>query len=106
MGYVMTVSDWNPKLAWPFFQAHSDVLTKRRSLFEKMLGLSNSVPAVFWDATTPDQLEAWLKANLPSRAAEYIAKGMARAKTDGAIRQHLRESLGTYLGRLCKTGNA
>ena len=95
--YVEAASDWNPNLAWPFFQAHSDVLTKRLSLFEKMLGLSNSVPAAFWDATTPDQLEAWLKTNLPPRAAEYIAKGMSRAKTDGAIRERLREDVRTFL---------
>ncbi|HEY6234848.1 MAG TPA: ERAP1-like C-terminal domain-containing protein, partial [Candidatus Elarobacter sp.] len=96
-GYVATASDWNPKLAWTFFQAHSDVLTKRFSLFEKMLGLSNGVPAIFWDAATPDQLEAWLKANLPPRANEYIAKGMSRAKTDGAIRDRLREDVRTFL---------
>jgi aminopeptidase N len=97
LGLVATAADWNPKLAWAFFQAHSDALTKRFSLFEKMLGLSNSVPAIFWDATTPDQLEAWLKANLPARANEYIAKGMSRAKTDGAIRDRLREDVRTFL---------
>ena len=97
MGYVMAASDWNPKLAWTFFQAHSDALTKRFSLFEKMLSLSNAVPAVFWDAATPDQLEAWLKTNLPSRANEYIAKGMSRAKTNGAIRDRLREDVRTFL---------
>ena len=89
--------DWNPKLAWSFFQAHSDALTKRFSLFEKMLSLSNAVPAIFWDAATPDQLEAWLKTNLPPRASEYITKGMSRAKTDGAIRERLREDVRTFL---------
>jgi aminopeptidase N len=96
-GLVATASDWNPKLAWAFLQAHSDALTKRFSLFEKMLSLSNGVPAIFWDAATPDQLEAWLKANLPPRAGEYITKGVARAKTDGAIRERLREDVRTFL---------
>jgi hypothetical protein len=94
---VATASDWNPKLAWPFFQAHSAELTKRFSLFEKMLSLSNAVPAIFWDAAPPDQLEAWLKANLPPAAGEYIAKGMSRAKTDGAIRERVREDVRTFL---------
>ena len=88
--YVAAATDWNPKLAWAVFQAHSDQLTRRFSLFEKILTLANTVPAVFWDATTPDQSEAWLKANLPPNAATYIAKGMARARTDGAIRDRLR----------------
>jgi len=96
-GYVATASDWNPKLAWSFFQVHSDTLTKRFSLFEKMLSLSNAVPAIFWDAATPDQLEAWLKTNLPPRANEYIVKGMTRAKTDGEIRERLREDVRTFL---------
>jgi aminopeptidase N len=96
-GYVSSAADWNPKLAWSFFQAHSDALTKRFSLFEKMLSLSNRVPATFWNATTPDQLEAWLKANLPARAGEYITKGMTRAKTDGAIRERLREDVRAFL---------
>jgi aminopeptidase N len=95
--YIAAAADWNPNLAWPFFQAHSEALTKRFSLFEKMLSLSNVVPAVFWDAATPDQLEAWLKANLPPRANEYIAKGMSRAKTNGAIRDRLREDVRTFL---------
>jgi len=95
--YVAAAADWNPKLAWSFFQANSDALTKRFSLFEKMLSLSNAVPAFFWDAATPDQLEAWLKANLPPRAGEYIAKGMSRAKTDGAIRERLREDVRAFL---------
>ncbi len=94
---VASASDWNPKLAWTFFQAHSEPITKRMSLFEKMLSLSNVVPATFWDATTPDQLEAWLKSNLPPRANEYIAKGMSRAKTDGAIRERLREDVRAFL---------
>ncbi len=94
---VAPASDWNPKLAWTFFQAHSEPITKRMSLFEKMLSLSNVVPATFWDATTPDQLEAWLKSNLPPRANEYIAKGMSRAKTDGAIRERLREDVRAFL---------
>ena len=96
-GYVATASDWNPKLAWSFFQTHSDALTKRFSLFEKMLSLSNAVPELFWDAATPDQLEGWLKANLPPRAGEYITKGVARAKTDGAIRERLRQDVRTFL---------
>jgi len=96
-GLVATAADWNPKLAWTFFQAHSTDLTKRFSLFEKMLSLSNAVPAIFWDAATPNELEGWLKANLPARANEYVAKGMSRAKTDGAIRERLREDVRTFL---------
>jgi aminopeptidase N len=94
---VAVAADWNPKLTWAFFQAHSDALTKRFSLFEKMLSLSTAVPAIFWDAATPDQLDAWLKANLPPAARQYIDKGMARAKTDGAIRDRLREDVRTFL---------
>ncbi len=88
--YVAAAADWNPKLAWSVFQAHTPELTRRFSLFEKILTLSNTVPGVFWDATTPDQIEAWLKANLPANAATYIAKGMTRARTDAAIRDRLR----------------
>jgi hypothetical protein len=34
---------------------------------------------------------------LPPRAGEYITKGVARAKTDGAIRERLREDVRTFL---------
>jgi aminopeptidase N len=96
-GYIATATDWNPKLAWTVFQANSDTLTKRFSLFEKMLTLSNAVPQIFWDAATPDQLEAWLKKNLPPTANEYITKGLTRAKTNGAIRDRLREDVRAFL---------
>ena len=74
-GMVATSADWNPKLAWAFFQAHSTDLTKRFSLFEKMLSLSNAVPAIFWDAATPNELEGWLKANLPRTRKRVHHKG-------------------------------
>jgi aminopeptidase N len=90
-GYVAVVSEWNPKLAWAFFQAHNAELTGRMSAFEKTLGLGNGVPEIFWDAAPPDELAAWLTANLPAGAAPYIAKGIAQARTDGAIRTRLRD---------------
>ena len=95
--YVGAVAARNPKLAWAFYTAHSDQLTAGFSMFEKMLGLSNSVPATYWDGATPDELKGWLKANLPAKASEYIAKGMARAQTEAVIRTRLRDDTQTYL---------
>jgi aminopeptidase N len=95
--YVGAVANRHPKLAWAFFKAHTDQLTAGFSVFEKMLGLSNSVPTNYWDGTTPDDLEAWLRSNLPAKANEYIVKGMARARTDAAIRTRLSESTKTFL---------
>jgi aminopeptidase N len=88
--YVAAAAEWNPKLAWAVLQAHTDQLTRRFSAFEKTLVLAETIPVVFLDATTPDQIEAWLKANLPPNSATYIAKGLARARTDAAIRARLQ----------------
>ena len=95
--YVGAVANWHPRLAWSFFKAHSDQLTAGFSVVEKMLGLSNSVPQNFWDGTTPDELATWLKTNLPPKAAEYIAKGMTRARVDAAIRAHLSDAAKAFL---------
>jgi aminopeptidase N len=95
--YVGAVANWHPQLAWAFFKAHSDQLTAGFSVFEKMLGLSNSVPATYWDGASPDELEAWLKSNVPPKAGEYIAKGMTRARTDAAIRARLSDAARTFL---------
>jgi aminopeptidase N len=95
--YVGAVANRNPKLAWAFFKAHSDQLTAGFSVFEKMLSLSNSVPTTYWDGTTPDDIEAWLRSNLPPKANEYIVKGMTRARTDAAIQARLAEGARTFL---------
>ena len=96
-GYVAAVADWNPKLAWSFFQAHSAEITGNLSSFEKILSLGNGVPGTFWDAAAPADIEGWLKANLPPNAAEYVAKGMAKARTDGGIRARLRTEAHAFL---------
>jgi aminopeptidase N len=93
---IAAVAQWNPQLAWAFFRAHAAELTTSMSQFEKMLGLANSEPAAYWDAASPDEIEAWLRANLPPQSGPYIAKGIARARTDGAIRAHLRDEARTY----------
>ena len=95
--YVGAVAGRHPKLAWAFFKAHSDQLTAGFSVFEKMLGLSNSVPTTYWDGTTPGEIEAWLRSNLPPKAGEYIVKGMSRARTDAAIRARLADGTKTFL---------
>ena len=88
--YVAMASDRHPQLAWTFLKAHTAELTSRLSGFEKVLTLANNVPGTYADAAPPAELEAWLKANLPPEAAPFIAKGIARARTDNAIRAHLR----------------
>ena len=107
-GLVYAVAGWHPQLAWTFFQAHSAELTKRSSLFEKMLGLSHTIPAVFADAAPPDQLEAWLKSNLPAGAAPYIARAMQRSRTDTSIRARLAIDMKAFIesGAVKTTGAA
>jgi aminopeptidase N len=97
LAMVATVAAWNPKLAWTFFEAHSDQLTRKFSQFEKILSLTDTVPAVFSDAAPPDQIEAWLKANLPAQATSYIDKGLTRARADAAVRARLREDVRGFL---------
>jgi aminopeptidase N len=97
-GYVARVADWNPKLAWSFFTAHGAEITGGLSSFEKILSLGNGVPATFWDAASPDEIEAWLKTNLPPNAADYIAKGMANARTAATIRARLRSEAHAFVG--------
>ncbi len=101
--YVGTVAARHPKLAWTFYKAHSGQLTAGFSVFEKMLGLSNAVPATYWDGATPDELQAWLKANLPAQASTYIAKGMARAQSEAVIRTRLRDDAHAFLAATPKT---
>jgi hypothetical protein len=52
---------------------------------------------VFSDAAPPDQIEAWLKANLPAQATSYIDKGLTRARADAAVRARLREDVRGFL---------
>jgi aminopeptidase N len=99
-GYVAVIAERHPKLAWSFFKAHGAELTGKLSSFEKILSLGSGVPNTFWDAATPDEIESWLKGNLPPNAADYIAKGMANARTAAGIRARLRSEAHAFTGGL------
>ena len=96
-GYVAIAADWNPKLAWSVFQAHGDAVTRGFTPSARALTLATAVPGIFHDAAPPEQIEAWLKANLPPQASTAIAAGIARARADAATRSRLREGAQTYL---------
>jgi len=98
------VADWNPTLAWTFYQAHADLLTRRLSMFEKILDLATGLPRTYSDAAPLEQIDAWLKSYLPAAAAPYIARGIDRAHTAVAIKARLNAEMTAVVGGLKHAG--
>jgi aminopeptidase N len=101
---IARVADWNPALAWSFYQAHADVLTQRFSMFEKILNLATGLPRTYSDAAPLEQIDAWLEGYLPPAAAPYIARGIDRAHTAVAIKSRLNTEMTAVVGSGSRAG--
>jgi len=74
----------HPQLAWRTFQAHHELLMAA-SVSNGPSTLARTVPAIFWEAAPAEEIEAWLRRELPAAAVPLLASSME------GLRQRLRE---------------
>jgi hypothetical protein len=61
------------------------------------LVIAEQTPSAYWDALPLDQLEAWVRANIPKGAAENLARGMETAHYSVAQKPALFKAADAYL---------
>ena len=93
---VITAADQNPALAWAGLRDHVDVVMRAYPQY-RPLYLSEYVPQYLWNALPADELEAWLKAHVPSEMAPYIARGMQAARFNLNSKTRLVAAADAYL---------
>jgi aminopeptidase N len=76
---ILSLAREHPRLSWDTYIAHQDQLMKSISSEDRPLRVAQQTPAVYWDALPLDQLEAWVRANIPKGAADNLARGMETA---------------------------
>ena len=87
----------HPRLSWDTFIAHQDQLMKSMSSFDRALSLAQETPAAYWDALPLDQLEAWVRANIPTGTSDNLARGMETAHYLAAQKPALVKAADAYL---------
>ena len=94
---VITLAREHPKLSWDTFIAHQDQLLKSVATEVRPLVIAEQTPSAYWDALPLDQLEAWVRANIPKGAAENLARGMETAHYSVAQKPALVKAADAYL---------
>ncbi|MGH8202801.1 MAG: M1 family metallopeptidase [Steroidobacteraceae bacterium] len=89
------LTDYHPALGWKTFTNHSDALMKPFGALAP-LAIAQYAPPFFWNAAPLDQLEAWIKAHVPSEMAPNVARGMEAARFQVAIKKMLVPAVDAY----------
>jgi aminopeptidase N len=94
---IVTLAREHPRLSWDTYIANQDRLMKSVATEERPLVLAQQAPAVYWDALPLDQLEAWVRANIPKGASDNLARGMETARHLAAQKLALVKAADAYL---------
>ena len=93
---VFALAERFPKLSWDTFSAHQKQLMEPFPLQEGLI-ISQTVPQVYWDAMPVPVLETWVRANLPTDAADTMERGMQAARFKVAEKRALAPAADAYL---------
>jgi aminopeptidase N len=94
---ILTLAREHPRLSWDTYIAHQDQLMKSVSSEVRPLLVAQGTPAAYWDALPLDQLEAWVRANIPKGASDNLARGMETAHHLAAQKLALVKAADAYL---------
>jgi aminopeptidase N len=94
---ILTLAREHPRLSWDTYIAHQDQLMKSVATEVRPLVIAEQTPSAYWDALPLDQLEAWVRANIPKGASGNLARGMETAHYWVAQKQALVKAADLYL---------
>src|SRR5471032_446051 len=76
---LATLADEYPQMAWEIFTKNVEPLMAPYEPFGPLY-LSQYSPEMFWRATEPDEMEAWLKLHVPADMGPSLGRGMETAR--------------------------
>jgi aminopeptidase N len=72
---VVLLAGRHPSLAWRTFREHAELLLAPVPKYAPLI-TAQYVPEYFWEAESPEEIEAWVRTRLPAEMAPNIARGM------------------------------
>ena len=94
---VVTLAREHPRLSWDTFTTHQEQLLKSIATETRPLLVAQQTPTAYWDAVPLDQLEKWVRENIPQGASGNLARGMETARHLAAQKQDLVKAADAYL---------
>ncbi|HEY2779743.1 MAG TPA: M1 family metallopeptidase [Steroidobacteraceae bacterium] len=94
---ILTLAREHPRLSWDTYINNQDRLLKSVGGENRALVVAQETPAVYWDALPLDQLESWVRANIPPGAFDNLARGMETARHLAAQKPALTKAADLYL---------
>jgi aminopeptidase N len=101
---IFTLAREHPRLSWDAYIANQEQLLKSISSEERPLRVAQQTPAVYWDALPLDQLESWVRANIPKGASDNLARGMETAHHSAEQKVALVKAADEYLASATHAG--
>jgi len=94
---ILALSREHPRLSWDTYIANQDQLMKSASTEDRALRVAQGTPVIYWDALPLNQLETWVRANIPTGALDNLARGMETAHHLAAEKLALVKAADAYL---------
>ena len=93
---VAALADQHPALSWTTFTANADQLLATNPKYAPLI-TSQQVPEIYWNATTPEKLEAWVRARVPAEMSVNVERGMETARAKRTEQALLVRAADAYL---------
>jgi hypothetical protein len=86
------------QLGWHTFTTSSDVFLKPQTSFGPLI-TAQYLPQSFWSGVALSEIEAWIRANVPTEMSEVVDRGMESARLRLARKAVLVRQADNYLGQ-------
>jgi aminopeptidase N len=95
---VVRLATQHHALSWTTFTDNAEALLSPNPKYRLLITAQN-VPVYFWDSAPPQQLESWVRAQVPEQMAANVARGMETVRFRLSEKDALVPAADAYLGR-------
>jgi aminopeptidase N len=104
LGFILALQDRHPQLSWSTLTANLDPLLNPLQPYRNMV-VAQDIPAFFWNSRPLDELEAWVRAQVPADLDPQIARSLERARFLYAEKTALAHAADAYLAGAAVRGS-
>jgi len=95
---IMRLAGEHPQLSWQVFRDNSERLLKPMAANAPLV-VADHLPEVYWNGVPLSDIEAWVRAHVPSEMEPYVERGMDTARFRFAEKKMLVAATDAYLRR-------
>jgi aminopeptidase N len=96
MQLVRRIAYQHPQLSWQVFRENSERLLKPAGA-NASLEVADYLPEWYWNGVPIPEIEAWVRAHVPSEMEPFVQRGMDTAKFRAAEKQMLVAAMDSYV---------